>query len=35
MDFASSTRADEDMTRWKGISVKSFVIHQRPCKVMG
>ena len=26
MDFASSTRAAEDMTRWKGIVVKSSVV---------
>ena len=35
MDFASSTRAAEDMTRWKGIVVKSSVIPQRPRKIMG
>ena len=35
MNFASSTRAAEDMTRWKGIVVKSSVVHQRPRKVMG
>ena len=26
MGFASSTRAAEEMTRWKGIVVKSFVV---------
>ena len=35
MDFASSTRTAEDRTRWKGIVVKSSVMSQRPCKVMG
>ena len=35
MDFASSARAAEDMTRWKGIVVKSSVVTQRPHKVMG
>ena len=35
MDFASSSRAVEDRTRWKGIIVKSSVVPQRPCKVMG
>ena len=35
MDFASSTRAAEDRTRWKGIVVKSSVVLQRPHKVMG
>ena len=35
MDFASSTRATEDGTRWKGIVVKSSVVPQRPHKVMG
>ena len=33
MDFASSTRAAEDRTRWKGIVVKSFVVPQQPHKV--
>ena len=28
MDFASSTRAAEDRTRWKGIVVKSSVVPQ-------
>ena len=35
MDFASSTREAEDRTRWKRIVVKSFVVPQRPHKVMG
>ena len=33
--FANSTRAAEDMTKWKGIVVKSSVVPQRPYKVMG
>ena len=35
LDFASSTRAAEDGTRWKGIVVKSSVVPQRPHKIMG
>ena len=35
MDYASSTRAAEDRTRWKEIIVKSSVGPQRPHKVMG
>ena len=35
MDFASSFRAAEDRTRWKGIVVTSSVLLQRPHKVMG
>ena len=35
MDFASSTRAAEDKTRWKGIVVKSSVVPQRPGSIMG
>ena len=35
MDFASSTRAAEDRAIWKGIVIKSFVVPQRPHKVMG
>ena len=35
MDLASSTRASEDRTRWKGIVVKSSVVPQQPEKVMG
>ena len=29
MDFASSTRAAEGRTRWKGVVVKSSVVPQR------
>ena len=35
MDFASSARAAEIKIRWKGVVVKSSVVPQRPCKVMG
>ena len=35
MDYASSTRAAEDMTRWKESVVKSSVVPQRPHKIMG
>ena len=35
MDFASSIRAAEDRTRWKVVVVKSSVVLQQPCKVMG
>ena len=35
MDFANSTRADEDRTWWKGIVVKSSVVPQQLHKVMG
>ena len=35
MDFASSIKATEDRTGWKGIVVKSSVVPQRPRKVMG
>ena len=36
MDFASSTKAAEDMTsRRKGIVVKSSVVPERPCKITG
>ena len=35
MDFASSTRAAEDNTRWNGIVVKSSVVSRRPRKVHG
>ena len=35
MDFASSTREAENRTRWKGIVVKSSVVPQQPCRVMG
>ena len=35
MDFASSTRAAENMTRWKGIVSNSSVVRRRPSKVVG
>ena len=35
MDFASSTRAAENRSRWKGIVVNSSVVPRRPSKVMG
>ena len=35
MDFASSTRAAENRTRWKGIVANSSVVPRRPPKVMG
>ena len=35
MDFASSARAAEDKTSWKGIVLKSSVVPQRPRNVMG
>ena len=35
MDFASSTRATEDRTRWKGLVVNSYVVPKRPRKFMG
>ena len=35
MDYASSTRTAESRTRWKGIVVKSSVVPQQPCQVMG
>ena len=34
MDFASSIRAAEDRTGWKGIVVKSSVMSQQPRKVV-
>ena len=34
MDFASSTRAAENRTRWKGTVANSSVVPQRPPKVM-
>ena len=33
--FASSARPTEKRTRWKGFVAKSFVVLQRPWKVMG
>ena len=35
VDFASSTRAAENKTRWKRIVAKSSVVARRPSKVMG
>ena len=35
MYFASSTRAAENRSRWKGIVAKSSVVPRRPSKVMG
>ena len=35
MDFASSTRAAENWSRWKGIVANLSVVPQRPPKVMG
>ena len=35
MDFASSTRAAENRTRWKEIVADSYVVSRRPYKVMG
>ena len=35
MDFASSTRAAENMSRWKGIVANSSVVPRRPSKVIG
>ena len=35
MDFASSTRAAEDRTRWKGIVEKVSVVPLQSPKVMG
>ena len=35
MDFASSTRAAENRTRWKGIVGNSSVVPQQLYKVMG
>ena len=35
MDFASSTRAAENRSSWKGIVAKSSVVPRRPSKVMG
>ena len=35
MDFASSTRAAENRSRWKGIVANSSVVPQRPSKIMG
>ena len=35
MDFASSTRAAENRSRWKRIVANSSVVPRRPSKVMG
>ena len=35
MDFASSTRAAENRSRWKGIVANSSVVPRRPSEVMG
>ena len=35
MDFASSTKAAENRSRWKGIVANSSVVPRRPTKVMG
>ena len=35
VDFASSTRAAENRSRWKGIVANSSVVPRRPSKVMG
>ena len=35
MDFASSTRAAENRSGWKGIVANSSVVPRRPSKVMG
>ena len=35
MDLASSTRAAENRTKWKGIVANSSLVPRRPSKVMG
>ena len=35
MDFASSTRAVENRTRWKGTVANSSVVPRQPSKVVG
>ena len=35
MDFASSTRAAENRSRWKGVVANSSLVPRRPPKVMG
>ena len=35
MDFASSTRAAENRSRWKGVVANSSVVPRRPSRVMG
>ena len=34
-ELASSTRAAENRSRWKGIAANSSVVLRRPAKVMG
>ena len=34
-EIRASSRAAEDRTRYKGVVVKSSVVPQRPCKVVG
>ena len=34
MDFASSTRAAKNRTRWKGVVANSSVVPRRPSKIM-
>ena len=34
-DFASSTRAAENRSRWKGIVANTSVVPRRPSRVMG
>ena len=33
MDLASSAKATENSTRWKGVVAKSSVVPQRPIKI--
>ena len=35
MDFASSTRAADNRSRWKGVVANSSVVPLLPSKVMG
>ena len=35
IDFASSTRAAENRTRWRGVVANSSVVPRRPSKVIG
>ena len=34
MDYASSTRAADNWTVWKGMVAKSSVVPERSCKIM-
>ena len=34
LDFARTTMAAKDRTKWKGIAAKFSVVPQRPCKVV-